>query len=140
MDNEDPVIPCQGSDGCGLFASAVLVRIFGYASKTQALISGSADQVRYGRVAVSDPTGSSRDTSQKRTSWASIESFGGTSHRTIADCKRHSTENDLKAFLREMVVVGQDCRYSVASHSRHGDAVDKAVALVITLLVQTQAR
>jgi hypothetical protein len=51
----------------------------------------------------------------------------------------YSTEDDLKAFLCEMVVVGQDFRNPVAAHGRHGDAVHKAVGFVIALLVQTQA-
>lgn len=51
-----------------------------------------------------------------------------------------SSEDDLKAFLYEMVVVGQDFQYPLASHGRHGDAVHKAVALVIALLMQTQGR
>src|SRR5450759_1890786 len=48
-----------------------------------------------------------------------------------------SAEDDLKAFLYEMVVVGQDLHNPLASHGRHGYAVHKAVALVIALLVQT---
>jgi hypothetical protein len=51
----------------------------------------------------------------------------------------HLTEDDLKAFLYELVVVGQDFRNPMASHGRHGYAVHKAVGFVIALLVQTQA-
>ena len=51
-----------------------------------------------------------------------------------------STENDSKALLSEMVVVGQDFQNPLATHRRHGYAVHKAVALVIALLIQTQAR
>jgi len=39
-----------------------------------------------------------------------------------------------------MVVVRQDFQNPVASHSRHGYAVHKAVTLVTALLVQTQPR
>src|SRR5271165_6313209 len=62
------------------------------------------------------------------------------SRSRILRVTRYSTEDDLKAFLREVVVVSQDLRDSMAAHGRHGDAVDKAVALVLALLVQTQAR
>jgi len=50
-----------------------------------------------------------------------------------------SSENDFKAFLREMVVVGQDFRNPVATHRRHRYAVHRTIALVIALLIQTQA-
>ena len=50
-----------------------------------------------------------------------------------------SSEEDPKTFLFEMVVVGQDIRNPVATHRRHGDAVHKTIALVIALLIQTQA-
>jgi len=51
-----------------------------------------------------------------------------------------STEDDSEAFLYEMVVVGQDFQNPVAPHRRHGYAIHKAVALVIALFIQTQAR
>src|ERR1700690_1845992 len=51
-----------------------------------------------------------------------------------------SIEHGIKALLYEMPVVRQDLENRVASHSYHGYAVHKAVALVTTLLVKTQTR
>jgi hypothetical protein len=50
-----------------------------------------------------------------------------------------SSENDFEAFLCEMVIVRQDFRNPMATHRRHGYAVHKTIALVIALLLQTQA-
>src|SRR5207248_171147 len=51
-----------------------------------------------------------------------------------------SSQDDSKAFLYEMAVVGQDLRNPLATHRRHGYAVHKTVTLVIALLVHAQAR
>ena len=42
--------------------------------------------------------------------------------------------------MREAAVVGQDFRNPLPAHCRHGYAVHKTIALVIALLIQTQAR
>lgn len=51
-----------------------------------------------------------------------------------------SPENRRKAFLCEMVVGGQNFRDPQAAHRRHRYAVHQAIALVISLLIQPQAR
>jgi hypothetical protein len=47
-------------------------------------------------------------------------------------CRRmpRLSEQDAKAFLREMVIVCQDVREALAAHDVHGDAIREAVVLI----------
>jgi hypothetical protein len=47
-----------------------------------------------------------------------------------------SRKQDVKAFLREVVIVGQDFRQTFTAHYLHGDAIRKAVCLVRAVFVQ----
>ncbi len=47
-------------------------------------------------------------------------------------------KQDMKTFLREVVIVGQDFRQPFAAHHLHGDAIGEAVFLVGARLVQGQ--
>jgi len=51
---------------------------------------------------------------------------------------RRSYEHDMKAFLREMVVVAQDVRQFLALHRLHSHAVRQAVLLIETRFVKGQ--
>src|SRR5262249_4478713 len=50
----------------------------------------------------------------------------------------HSEQNG-EAFLREVVVVGEDFGDAPVAHRLHGDAIGQAVALVRALLVERQS-
>ena len=49
-----------------------------------------------------------------------------------------SCEQDVKAFLREMMVVAQNVCQALAAHRLHGDTVGQAVLLIETSFVQGQ--
>src|SRR5207245_10762757 len=48
-------------------------------------------------------------------------------------------ERDVKAFLREMVVVAEDLCKAIASHRLHRDTIGQAVFFVETVFIQGQS-
>jgi hypothetical protein len=49
-----------------------------------------------------------------------------------------SLEQDVKTFLREVVIIGENVRQSFSTHGLHGDAIRQAIMLIGTGLVQSQ--
>ncbi len=49
-----------------------------------------------------------------------------------------SLEQDVKPFLREVVIIGENVRQSFSAHGLHGAAIRQAIMLIGTCLVQCQ--
>jgi hypothetical protein len=67
------------------------------------------------------------------------EREGGKERTRAAHSPRlKSLEQNVKTFLREVVIIGENIRQSFSAHGLHGDAIRQAIMLIGTCLVQCQ--
>jgi hypothetical protein len=52
--------------------------------------------------------------------------------RALAQCRKRAglRKQDVKAFLHEMMVIGEHVREALAAHGLHGDAIRQAILLI----------